>query len=138
MDTFISKCREHNLKITPQRLAIYKALMSTRDHPTADMVLNHLRSDFPHISHDTVNRTLNTFAEIGVIHVVEGYGESKRFDPAIDQHHHFRCRTCNLIFDFHNEDYNNIQVPANLKKNFIVTNHKVVLEGYCRKCGAEK
>ena len=136
MDAFISKCREHKLKLTPQRLAIYKALMSAKDHPTADMILSQLKRDFPHISPDTVNRTLNTFAEIGVIHIVEGYGESRRFDPEVDQHHHFRCRKCNTIFDFYNADYNNIPIPQDIKKNFIITNHKVVLEGYCGKCPA--
>jgi Fur family peroxide stress response transcriptional regulator len=75
-----------------------------------------------------------TFAQIGLLGVVEGYGESKRYDPDIDSHHHFRCTKCNRIVDFHNEQYDNLAVPGDIEERFSVVNKRVVLEGLCDKC----
>jgi Fur family peroxide stress response transcriptional regulator len=75
-----------------------------------------------------------TFSKIGITNIVEGYGQPKRYDPVIDMHHHFRCIQCNNIIDFHNKEYDNITVPEELQKQFLVTNKKVILEGLCNKC----
>ena len=35
---FLQICREHHLKVTPQRVAIYQELLHSDTHPTADAV----------------------------------------------------------------------------------------------------
>ena len=52
--------------MTPQRLAIYKALIESTDHPSAENIFNRVRIFFPDIAIDTVYRTLSTFSEIEV------------------------------------------------------------------------
>lgn len=133
MDMFHMKSKEHGLKITPQRTIIYKELLKA-NHPSADTIYKRLIKKIPNISFDTVNRALLTFSKIGIAKIVEGYGQPKRYDPDIDKHHHFRCIKCNNIIDFQNEEYDNINVPEELQKQFLVTNKKVVLEGICNKC----
>jgi Fur family peroxide stress response transcriptional regulator len=81
-----------------------------------------------------VNRTLLTFHNIGIINVVEGYGEPRRFDPDIENHHHFRCIECNAIVDFDYKMFYSLKVPDEIQKKFFVLNKKVLLEGYCDKC----
>ena len=83
---FIETCRRHQLKITPQRVAIYRELIQSKQHPTANLMFRTIKKAFPNISFDTVNRTLLTFSEIGVVDVVEGFGGPKRFDPDIGDH----------------------------------------------------
>jgi Fur family peroxide stress response transcriptional regulator len=134
IEFFRSKCKEHDLRITPQRTVIYKELSKSKEHPSADMIFKKARRTFPDISFDTVNRTVLTFARIGVINVVEGYGDSKRFDPDIDDHHHFRCIKCNSIIDFHDKSYDNLKVPEKIKDQFTVIRKKVCIEGVCNKC----
>lgn len=134
MDFFREKCRENHRKVTPQRVVIYKELLNSRNHPSAEVLYNRVRNIFPDISLDTVNRTLLTFSEIGIINIVEGYGEPRRFDPDIGNHHHFRCVKCNTIIDFDYESYKNIKVPEKINKKFKVLNKKVLLEGICNKC----
>jgi len=46
-------------------------------------------------------RTLLTFAEIGIIDLVEGYREPKRFDTNIEKYHHFRYLNCNKVIDIY-------------------------------------
>jgi Fur family peroxide stress response transcriptional regulator len=115
-------------------MAIYKELVSSKNHPCSEEIYEKVRGVFPDISLDTVYRTLSTFYAIGVVDIVEGYGEAKRYDPDVGSHHHFRCRRCNNIVDFNNESYDNLRIPKEFRKNFKVTNLRVILEGICDKC----
>jgi Fur family peroxide stress response transcriptional regulator len=134
LNIFYQRAKKNGLKITPQRTAIYQELLKARDHPSADIIYKRIIQKIPNISFDTVNRTLLTFAKIGITNIVEGYGQPKRYDPDMNNHHHFRCMQCNSIIDFHNKNYDNIAVPEDIKKRFTVINKKVVLEGLCDKC----
>lgn len=133
-DFFITKCKENRLRITPQRVAIYSVLRNSKDHPNTDAIYKKIKKIFPNISFDTVNRTVLTFADIGLVKVVEGRGDPKRFDPNTDHHHHFRCIKCNEIFDFRDSSFDNLNIPAPIKKHFTVLSKKVILEGICNNC----
>jgi Fur family peroxide stress response transcriptional regulator len=134
MDFFRRKCKENALKVTPQRIVIYKELQKSKDHPNAEVLYQRIKNTIPDISLDTVNRTLVTFSKIGIIGIVEGYGEPRRFDPDLEVHHHFRCVNCNEIIDFSFKPYEDIPIPGTMKKGYKVLSKKVLLEGYCNKC----
>jgi Fur family peroxide stress response transcriptional regulator len=134
-DLYRRRSKEFGLKITPQRTAVFEELLKAKDHPTADDIYKRIVKRIPNISFDTVNRTLSTFAEIGLTKVVEGYGQAKRYDPDLGSHHHFRCVRCARIVDFHSKDYDDLAVPAEIGERFTVTGKKVVLEGLCGRCG---
>jgi Fur family transcriptional regulator, peroxide stress response regulator len=138
LDSFMEKCRELNFKITPQRIAIYKEVANNKEHPSIDKVFRKVKKVFPHISFDTVYRTLQSFADAGIVRVVEGYGQPKRFDADIENHHHMHCIKCNAIIDFYNERYDNIEIPKEVKKKFHVVSKKVILEGLCNDCKSIK
>ena len=131
---FIQTCRLHQLKVTPQRVAIYQELLHSKIHPTADAVYQNVIKAFPNISFDTVNRTLQTFAEIGLVDVVEVFKGAKRFDPNIKSHHHMHCTRCGTIFDFYSRTYDNLNVPDEISKQFQVSSKRVVLQGICATC----
>ena len=134
MDAFSIKCRQAGLKMTPQRLAIYKALITTTEHPSADMVYQRVGETFPNISFDTVNRTLLTLNEIGAAFVVEGSGEVRRFDANFESHQHFKCIKCKRIIDVFHEPFNDVQVPEELSVKCKVLRKTVYFEGYCDEC----
>ena len=130
---FHDRCRAAGLKMTPQRLAVYKALIRTDLHPTAEQIYQAVRKDMPNISLDTVNRTLLTLAEIGAAFVVEGTGQPRRYDGGMDDHQHFRCIKCGKIIDFHYPPYDNVATPASIG-HFRVLRKTVYFEGYCDDC----
>jgi Fur family transcriptional regulator, peroxide stress response regulator len=134
---FIQICQRHRLKITPQRVAIYQNLLGMNTHPTADAVYQILRKEYPHISFDTVNRTLLTFTEIGVLDVVEIFSGAKRFDTDLTPHHHLHCLKCGNVYGFHSETYDNLTVPKGIQQQFQVVSKRVILKGFCRKCQNE-
>ena len=134
---FESKCRERGLSITPQRIAIFRELISTSEHPSAVSIFKKVRKYYGNISLDTVNRTLLTFQEIGLAKIVESSGDPKRFDPNLDPHHHFRCMKCGKIVDFQNPMYDAIEIPREIQEKYLVVDKRVYLEGFCEECQNE-
>ena len=135
-DEFVDICHEHGLKVTPQRVTIYREVINMDTHPTADAVYQIVKKEYPNISFDTVNRTLQTFAEIGLVDVMEVFGGAKRFDPNVDEHHHLHCIRCGQVIDFYNRTYDELDVPEEIQEEFTVLGKRVVLKGICRVCTA--
>jgi Fur family peroxide stress response transcriptional regulator len=138
LDRFIQHCKNFDLKITPQRCAIYKKLMQAKNHPTADEMFHIVKMEFPNISYDTVNRTLLTFAEIGLVDVIPTKGGPRRFDPDMDKHHHFHCFDCGKIVDFSSDKFDNLRIPKHIQNDFTVFTKRVVLNGLCKQCRKKK
>jgi Fur family peroxide stress response transcriptional regulator len=132
---FIDRCRQAGRKVTPQRIAVYKELIRTVDHPSAETLYRKIKKASPSISLDTVNRTLLTLHEMGEAFVVEGSGDAKRYDAGQDKHQHFRCIKCKRIIDFHYKPFDEIKIPASLSKKFTILRKTIYLEGLCDQCG---
>jgi Fur family peroxide stress response transcriptional regulator len=134
LKNFVETCKTHNLKVTPQRMAIYRELLNSSEHPTVDAMFQTVKKEYPNISYDTVSRTMLTFAEIGIVDLVEVYGGAKRFDPTVTNHHHLHCVSCGKILDFQNAQYNNLDIPDEVRQHFRVLSSRVILKGICEKC----
>ena len=138
VDNFREIARVHQLKITPQRMAIFKKLVSLENHPTADSLYREVREEFPNISFDTVNRTLITFSEAGIIDVVEDHGNQKRYDPNTSTHHHLHCINCGNIIDFQDEKLDNIEIPQVIREQYRIISKRVVLKVLCTECTGQR
>ena len=132
-----AKLSEYGLKLTPQRTAIYDLIRDSKEHPTVDQIYKRIRKQLPNISFDTVYRTMLKFSEVGLVNMTERYGENMRFDPRVDQHHHFHCIKCLKIIDFCDKGYDSIRVPKKLGRQFRIISKRVVLEGICSGCGGK-
>lgn len=122
------------LKITPQRMAVYHALIAAVHHPSAEEVYGSVRKHLPHISFDTVYRTLLSFTELDIIWLAAGGDEKMRFDSNLHTHHHFRCVRCHSITDFESKACDGLPLPHALGRDFKVQARRVVFEGLCPKC----
>ena len=86
------------LKYSRQREAIKNYLQGREDHPSADMVYDGIREDFPNISLGTVYRNLSLLTELGEILKIPTEG-ADRFDARITPHNHFICKRCGRVMD---------------------------------------
>ncbi len=96
---FAGRCREGGLAVTPQRLAIIRALLASAEHPRAEAVYEIVRREHPHISLATVHRTLETMCEIGEARKVTMLHDSARYDGNLTPHHHVVCVRCRRVRD---------------------------------------
>ncbi|MHC4323678.1 MAG: Fur family transcriptional regulator [Planctomycetota bacterium] len=131
---FTGLCRKTGLRVTPQRIEIYKELIKTDEHPSAEKLYEKVKKTFPGISFDTVNRTLLTLNEIGAAFIVEGSGDVRRFDGGMEKHQHFKCVKCKKIVDFHHEPFDIIKLPSSLGKKYKILKKTVYIEGICEMC----
>lgn len=136
-DNFVSVCRKHGLRVTPQRVEIFRQMRSSGDHLCAEELFRRVRQVFPRISFDTVHRTLQTFAAVGLARVVEGTGIPRRFDADISPHHHFWCTRCHRLIDVPTNRLPTGMIPPMLSGRHRVLSARWVMEGVCSDCAGE-
>ena len=131
---FERACRDAGLRLTHQRLQIYRELAESRDHPTVELLHQRLRRRIPTLSMDTVYRTMATFAGLRLINKVETVEAQGRYEVALNKHHHLICSRCNTILDFHWPAIDKAPLPDGIGNWGRIDNKNVVVYGVCRKC----
>ena len=130
--------REQGTRVTPQRVAILRAVEGSGSHPDADAVFKQVSMEHPHISRDTVYRTLSMMEEKKIIGSVLSVGHSKRYDPITTKHHHLVCVRCKKILDFSSKEFDRLDPPARMVSGFQVLRTTVQVEGLCEDCQSGK
>ncbi|MFO8235165.1 MAG: transcriptional repressor [Bacteroidales bacterium] len=97
---------ESGLKVTPQRIAVYEALLNIKDHPTAEMIKKYISDQHPSISLGTVYKTLEAFTDKGLIGKVQTESDIMRYDVVRKKHHHLYCKKSNKITDYYDKELN--------------------------------
>jgi len=123
------------MKVTPQRLAVYAALMATPEHPSPEEIYQTVRTTMPTVSLATVYKTLETLEQHGLASQVARLHVSKRYDANLEPHHHLICTVCRKISDIRNEALDAIAPPADLS-GFVPTEVNVQIFGLCISCAA--
>lgn len=134
MDNIVSLFKEKKLKLTPQRLAVYKYLISTNEHPSAETIYSTLQSEYPTMSLATVYKSLKTLFEVGLIQELNVGEGSFRYDAKIDSHPHIQCIYCSKVEDFNSLDLNSLNEEAQKHTSFQVLSNKVYFYGVCSNC----
>ena len=134
LSDFETACRDSGLKVTQQRLEIFRELLTANDHPTADMLHQRIRDRLPTVSLDTVYRTLATLAECGLINRVDTSESLARFEAGLERHHHLICRKCGEIKDFVWPLIDKASFPEEVSTWGEIKDRNLVAYGICRKC----
>ena len=134
MADFEKACRKADLKVTHQRLEIYRELAKAKDHPSAEMLYKRILKKLPTISLDTVYRTLATLEKHGLITRVQTVESQARFEAKMACHHHAVCTKCGSITDFTWDDLDTLKVPSGLEGWGDVLKRNATLEGVCSTC----
>jgi len=130
--------KEHRLKITRQRLEIFKVLASMEDHPSAEDVYAAVKTKIPTISFDTVYRSLALFERHGVLGRVQSLDDRTRYDPNTSPHYHLVCKTCKTIRDFSWPDLDELTAPDDIKEWGAIEKKYLEFRGICRECLARE
>ena len=122
-------------RFTEQRAAVYRYLVGTDVHPTADEVFLVVREDVPGISLATVYKSLETLVGCGLAVKVTFPDDSARYDGCTDPHHHARCLVCGAVTDVPGE-LSGPEIDAIRRRSdaFTVTGYRLQLSGYCSGC----
>jgi Fur family transcriptional regulator, peroxide stress response regulator len=138
LDEFVRRCRESGLAVTPQRLAIIRALMSSAEHPRADQICAIVRRRHPHISLATVHRTLETLCDIGEARKVTMLHDSARYDANLEPHHHVICVRCRRVRDVEVSGLDDLMERREGLGEFAMLGCALEILALCRSCAAKQ
>ena len=137
IESFLARCRAAGLAVTPQRLAIFRRLVATDRHPSAEELHAAVRREMPTLSLATVYKTLDTLAGIGVVRPVSRLGARGRWDANLEPHHHLVCTACGIVSDVTEPRLEAAARPAAAvaaRHGFEVAGHSVEIFGRCAAC----
>lgn len=126
--------RDAGIKLTHQRLEIFRELAHTEEHPDAETIFRAVQRRMPTVSLDTVYRTLWMLRDLGLVTTLGLHGDSVRFDVNLHRHHHYVCVRCGAIHDFESMDLNGLHVPDSVKELGSVVHAQVEVRGICARC----
>ena len=87
------------MNYSKQRESIKEYLMSTKEHPTADVIYQHVREENPKISLGTVYRNLTLLVELGEVRKISTGDGTDHFDADTSAQSHYFCRCCHRLMD---------------------------------------
>jgi|GEM_PF-262068 len=134
LQAFIKLCRDRGLKVTPQRIEIYRELTASAEHPDAETIYRRVKRRLPAISFNTVYQTLRKLQQNQIIMRVGMPAERARFDADLTRHHHFICERCGAIRDFRCEEYDRLPTPAGVRSVGVPRLVWVEIQGICNTC----
>ena len=125
------------IKYSRQREAILNAMSDRTDHPTADIIYEEIRQEYPNVSKGTVYRNLALLADLGMIQKISTEDGPDRFDPIVKPHSHFTCRKCGNFMDI---DYDiQKELTSQVSTSFTGRIEKCIVNfsGLCPNCMAK-
>ena len=125
------------MKLTHQRLEIFREVAKSGLHPDAEAIYNGVRERVPTISLDTVYRTLWLLLDLGLVTTLGASRERVRFDANLRAHHHFVCIRCGMTEDFYSEKFDRLRAPSSVKAIGSVEKTQVELRGVCLQCSKQ-
>ena len=131
---FETVCRGEGIKLTHQRIEIFREVAQTGDHPDAEQVFQRVRDRIPTVSLDTVYRTLWLLKDLGLVVALGSSRKRTRFDANLNSHHHFVCGQCGLTRDFYSNVLDNIKLPDSVSSFGKIEATHVEVRGVCREC----
>mgnify|MGYP000911946551 CR=1 FL=1 len=130
--------RRAGLKLTHQRLEIYRELVSSTEHPDAETLYGSVRERLPTISLDTVYRTLRALEAKGVITRAGVVDDRGRFDANTTSHQHFVCTQCGRVMDVFDDELADITPPDEARRLGTVQEVHVEFRGICQRCASNR
>jgi Fur family peroxide stress response transcriptional regulator len=137
MEHLANKAREAGVKLTHQRLEIFREVATTEEHPDAEALFRAVRRRVPTVSLDTVYRTLWMLHDLGLVTTLGPQRHGVRFEANLDPHHHFVCVRCGLVRDFESAALGALRVSDAVEHLGSVLDAHVEVRGHCAKCRRE-
>jgi Fur family peroxide stress response transcriptional regulator len=131
---FEHACRARGVRVTLQRLAVYRALAADPTHPTADVVLGRLRATMPSLSAASVYRILESLERHGLVRRVGTTDGVARYDANLERHQHLVCRKCGRMTDFRAPELSSLRIATPRVPGFVVEELDVRIVGHCARC----
>jgi Fur family peroxide stress response transcriptional regulator len=139
LNSIIGKLRERGYRLTPQRMAILKFLVSSDKHPSIEQIYEQVEKDFPMTSLATVYKTMAMLKDTGEIRELSfGDGYNRYEGDKTHAHPHLVCIECNDIIDVIAPDLNKLAENVSRDHGYKILNRRLDFFGICPACQEEE
>lgn len=130
----IDALRSKGYRATPQRIAICRIVMHSREHPTAKMIYDIVKKVHPTVSLATVYNTLEVLRDLNLIQELTFPGNKARFDSYMKAHVNLICLQCGNIEDVEDPTTGIISEKISISTKFEPKGQRIDVYGTCPKC----
>ncbi len=135
LDEILSKLRQREFRITPQRIAILKAFLRSEEHPSVEQVHAQVKINFPTTSLATVYKTVNLLKKIGEILELSFADGRNRYDGRKPYPHpHLICTRCQAILDPEVSSVARMTTEVEQSSGYRILSHQLEFFGVCPAC----
>jgi Fur family peroxide stress response transcriptional regulator len=135
LDQMLLKLKDHDFRITPQRLAVLKVLAASDGHPSVERIYDTVRAQFPTTSIATIYKTVALLKQENEVLEISFPDGSNRYDGNKPYPHpHLICTRCKKIIDPDLSSLEDLAREVTKETGFQITTHRVDFFGLCREC----
>ena len=134
MESAIDKLRSKGIRPSIARIRILEYLSGSAEHPTVDMIYQHLLPEIPTLSKTTVYKTAALMVESGLARILHIDEAEARYDADVSEHGHFHCSCCGRVYDF---VFNRSLLETEGLEGFVVDDFNFYLKGVCPRCSSK-
>lgn len=134
IEQIIAKFHEKGFKVTPQRLAICEHVLSSKEHPTPNMIYREIRRRYTTLSLATVYQTLHLLTDIGLLQELNLNDGISRYDPKTSPHINIICKNCGMVEDYEAEDMEKLWSKIVDGLGFEPVGQRIDVYRYCDQC----
>jgi Fur family peroxide stress response transcriptional regulator len=131
---FIGYLRKKGYKVTPQRLEVYKAVKSSRGHPSVDDVYREVKKKNPTISAATVYKVLELLEKIGEVQKIGQMNGKTVYDKNTAVHVHLHCINCSKVQDIESNLTEKLIKEIQNKTKSKIIGQSLNFYAYCTDC----
>ncbi|MCX7917448.1 MAG: transcriptional repressor [bacterium] len=91
--------KRKNVKPSVQRMEILNYIVENKNHPSVDEIYSHLNKKIATLSKTTIYNTLKILCKKNILTEILIEEDEVRFDYMEKPHIHFKCKSCNKIYD---------------------------------------
>ena len=135
LNQMLAKLKDHEFRLTPQRLAVLKVLAVSEGHPTVERIYETVRAKFPTTSIATIYKTVSLLKQLDEVLELGFPDGSNRYDGNKPYPHpHVICTRCKKIIDPDLGRLKDLTKEVIKETGFEILNHRVDFFGLCRDC----
>jgi Fur family peroxide stress response transcriptional regulator len=133
-DQLIAALKEHDFRLTPQRVELVRLIAVSDGHPSASQLYAKIKRQFPTMSQATVYKTLAMLKEMNQVLEID-LRDDRHYDGNMPlPHPHLVCTKCNRITDATFEIDPSAIRNLERASGFRIHRPQVTLYGYCADC----
>ena len=139
VETFTKHLKQNGLRLTQERMDLFKLILATKEHFTPEDLLKRIKSKKIPVSRATVYRLIPVLIQADIIQQsLLSEGQSK-FEVTWNRahHDHLICSQCNKVIEFHHNTIELLQREIASKYGFVLDHHVMELVGRCESCQAK-